>query len=124
MSNDKGNNEGDDKGNNESDAAMLIVLSTCPDLKIANAIATQLVEKHLAACVNILALEDSVYRWKGKIEHAKEFLLVIKTRKEKYILLEMEIKRMHPDEVPEIVAMKSEKVSREYLEWVRRCCLV
>ncbi|MEK6978687.1 MAG: divalent-cation tolerance protein CutA [Candidatus Micrarchaeota archaeon] len=103
---------------------MLVVLSTCSDKKIANAIATQLVEKHLAACVNLIALEDSVYRWKGKIEHTKGFLLIIKSRREKYPLLEMEIKRMHPDEVPEIVAMKSEKVSREYLEWVRRCCLV
>lgn len=103
---------------------MLVVLSTCPDLKTANAIATQLVEKHLAACVNVIALEDSVYRWKGKIEHAKEFLLVIKTKKEKYPILEMEIKRIHPCEIPEIVAMKAEKAGREYFEWVRRCCLV
>ncbi len=96
----------------------MIVITSAPDRKVAQAIAQALVERKLAACVNILASCTSVYRWQGKIETADEVPLLIKTRAEIYTEVEAAIKGLHPYEVPEIVALPVAEGSHDYLEWL------
>ena len=95
-----------------------IILNTCPDINIAEALASALVEKKLAACVNILPGITSVYSWQGKIEKGKEVLLVIKTRRECYESVEALIREQHPYELPEVVSVSIEKALPEYLSWI------
>ena len=76
-------------------------------------------EPKRAACVNILrAPVESIYRWKGKVESAREFLLVIKTRKKDFAGLQRAIREMHSYEVPEIVALPIAAGSASYLRWI------
>lgn len=96
----------------------LIVLTNAPDRAVAAKIAQSLVEQKLAACVNILATCSSVYRWQGKIETADEVPLLIKTRADIYPEVEGAIRRLHPYELPEIVAVPVQQGSAEYLEWI------
>jgi len=96
----------------------LIVITNAPDRDTALKIARALIERKLAACVNILAECTSVYRWQGKLETATEVPLLIKTRAAIYPELEAAIKSLHPYELPEIVAVPIERGSPEYLEWV------
>ncbi len=98
-----------------------IILCTCPDNDTAENIASLLVEAHLAACVSILPNITSIYRWQGQIEHAEELLLVIKTRQEAYLALEDIIKRHHPYEIPEIIALPIERGLPDYLHWMDSC---
>ncbi len=77
-----------------------------------------LIDKRLAACVQIAGPVESVYRWKGRIETAKEFVCVIKTRKSLYKKVEKKIKELHPYEVPEIIAIPITEGSRDYLRWL------
>ncbi len=97
---------------------MIIVLSTYPDKKRAEEAATDIVRKELAACVNVIKIGKSIYRWKGKIQSEEEHLLIIKTRKKAYKQLEMFIREGHPYEVPEIVYFKVEGGNRDYLSWL------
>jgi periplasmic divalent cation tolerance protein len=76
------------------------------------------VEKKLAACANILAGVESIYRWKGKVERAREVLVVMKTTAARLRELEREVKRVHGYEVPEFIALPIVAGSQEYLEWV------
>ena len=96
----------------------MIVITNAPDRDVALKIARALIERKLAACVNILAECTSVYRWQGKLETATEVPLLIKTRAAIYPELEAAIKSLHPYELPEIVAVPIERGSPEYLEWV------
>ena len=96
----------------------MIVITNAPDRDVALKIARALIERKLAACVNILAECTSVYRWRGKLETATEVPLLIKTRAAIYPELEAAIKSLHPYELPEIVAVPIERGSPEYLEWV------
>lgn len=96
----------------------LIVITNAPDRDIALKIARALIERKLAACVNILAECTSVYRWQGKLETATEVPLLIKTRAAIYPELEAAIKSLHPYELPEIVAVPIERGLSGYLEWV------
>lgn len=100
---------------------MIIVLSTYPDRKSAEKAAEALVEKELAACVSIVKIEHSVYRWKGKIEKSPEYLLIIKTTQSAYPKLEIQIKKTHPHKVPEIIYFGI-KGQRDYLDWVDGSC--
>ena len=78
-----------------------------------------LVERRLAACVNeIGAPVRSVYRWKGKVETAEEFLLVIKTTKRRFAALRAAIVELHSYDVPEIIALPVVEGSRAYLDWI------
>jgi periplasmic divalent cation tolerance protein len=96
-----------------------VVLVTCSTLKEARKIANSVVGAGLAACVNIGAAPvESVYRWKGKIETAREFLLVIKTTAARLTALEKEVKRLHSYDVPEFVVLEISAGSKEYLQWV------
>lgn len=96
----------------------LLVLTNLPDAERARALADALVEARLAACVNILAPCRSVYRWEGKLEDATEVPLLIKTTAERYPALEAAIRRHHPYELPEIIAVPIERGLPEYLGWV------
>jgi len=96
----------------------MIVLTTTPDRGVAQNIARALIERRLAACVNILAECASVYRWRGQIETASEVPLMIKTRAAIYDDVEAAIRSLHPYELPEIVAVSVERGLPAYLDWV------
>jgi periplasmic divalent cation tolerance protein len=96
----------------------LLVLTHLPDTAAARALAAQLVELRLAACVNMLAPCRSVYRWQGKIEEADEVPLLIKTTAARYAALEAAIRAAHPYELPDIVAVPVTRGLPEYLAWV------
>lgn len=97
---------------------VLVVLTNCPDAASAEALAALLVERHLAACVNILAPCRSVYRWQDRIETAAEVPLLIKTTPVRYAELEAAIRDNHPYELPEIVAVPVMRGLSGYLDWV------
>jgi periplasmic divalent cation tolerance protein len=96
----------------------LLVLTNLPDRAAAEKLADALIEKRVAACVNILAPCRSVYRWKGAVQHDDEHLMLIKTTTERYAALEAAIRAGHPYELPEIVAVPIERGLAAYLDWV------
>ncbi len=96
----------------------IVVLTSAPDRAVARKIADMLVERRLAACVNILAECTSVYRWKGVVESAGEVPLLIKTRADIYDDVEAAIRELHPYELPEIIALPVAQGSADYLDWV------
>jgi len=98
-----------------------LVLCTCPDQDTAQSIAEHLIDQHLAACVNILPGIQSIYSWQGKRESAQEQLLIIKTTKNVYETLEKAIIRLHPYELPEVIAVNIETGSESYLNWISDC---
>jgi periplasmic divalent cation tolerance protein len=95
-----------------------LVLTTCGSLEEARSIAHALVERQLAACVNLVPQIESVYRWQGKVETATEWLLVIKTTAEAFTRLREALSDLHSYEVPECVAIAIEDGSAAYLEWM------
>ena len=95
-----------------------VVLSTVSSADEARTIATALVEKQLAACVNIIGPIQSVYRWKGEIEESQEFLLLIKTLADNVSRLREELVRLHSYEVPECIALGIESGLPAYLDWI------
>ncbi len=96
----------------------LVVFVTAPSHESAEQIAAPLLEKRLAACVNIVPGVRSHYLWQGKIAHDDEVLLVIKTHQARFSALEAEIKAVHPYEVPEIIALPIVAGSADYLAWI------
>jgi periplasmic divalent cation tolerance protein len=97
---------------------VLIVLTTLPDGAAAARLAQALVDRRLAACVNVLAECTSVYRWQGAVQTEREVPLLIKTRAVLYGELEAAIRELHPYELPEIVAVPVMRGHPGYLEWV------
>lgn len=95
-----------------------LVITNLPDRDSAAKLARTLIEKHLAACINILAPCRSVYRWKGRTEDAEEFPLLIKSARDRYPELEAAIRAGHPYELPEIIAVPLAGGLPAYLEWV------
>lgn len=98
--------------------ATVIVLTTLPDADVAARLARLLVERRLAACVNVLAPCRSVYRWQGAVEEAQEVPLLIKTTEEAYAALESALRTHHPYELPEIVSVPVAHGLAAYLDWV------
>jgi len=96
----------------------LLAFTNLPDRAAAERLADALIEKRVAACVNILAPCRSVYRWKGAVQHDEEHPVLIKTTAEQYPALEAAIRAMHPYELPEIVAVPIERGLPAYLDWV------
>ena len=95
-----------------------LVLSTAGTKEEAHKIAHALVERRLAACVNIVPQVESVYRWQGKVESAEEFLLLIKTSAERFAEVSAALGELHSYEVPECVSVAMEDGSAEYLQWL------
>jgi periplasmic divalent cation tolerance protein len=97
-----------------------VVLVTCGNRHEARKIAKAVVRDKLAACVNIISAPvESIYRWKGKVARAKEFLLIIKTTTPKLPRLEKEVMRLHSYDVPELLVLSVAGGSRAYLDWLR-----
>ena len=96
----------------------IMVLNTCPDMASAEEIAGTLVDQGLAACVNIIPKLRSVYRWQGRREQSDELLLLIKTRTEHYAALEQAIVKLHPYELPEVLAVGINRALPGYLAWI------
>lgn len=99
---------------------MLIVVTTVPDMAEGESLAEKIVEKRLAACVQIMPPMTSVYVWEGQLEKAVEHLMLIKTLPEKFDELSAFITANHSYSVPEIVALDAERVSQPYLEWMQQ----
>jgi periplasmic divalent cation tolerance protein len=95
-----------------------LVLTTASSSDEARRIARALVERRLAACVNILPQIESVYRWKGKVEEAQEWLLIIKTTAAGFERVRDVIRELHSYELPECVCVSIEDGSPEYLKWI------
>ncbi|MEK6303433.1 MAG: divalent-cation tolerance protein CutA [Acidobacteriota bacterium] len=96
----------------------LLVLVTAPGEDEARRIANALVEERLAACVNIVAVIESIYRWEGRVTSDREALLIIKTTGEKYAELEQRVKQLHSYSTPEVIAIKIDRGSSDYLSWL------
>lgn len=96
----------------------IVVLSTCGSAEEAGNVARALVERRLAACVNIVSGVRSIYRWKGAVEDAAEWLLVIKSRRPLFEPLLEELRRVHSYETPEVIALPIVAGAESYLEWL------
>ena len=96
-----------------------VVFITCPTRALARKIARAAVQTRLAACVNIvLSPVESVYTWQGKLEKAREYLVIMKTSAKRLAALEYEVKHLHCYEVPEFIALPISEGSKEYLSWL------
>ena len=95
----------------------IVVLTTLGADADAAALARTLVDERLAACVNVLPVMLSVYRWKGVVEQEREQQLVIKTAASRVAALEARVRELHPYDLPEFLVL-SASGSRAYLEWI------
>ena len=95
-----------------------LVLCTFPSADEARQIGTSLVEKQLAACVNLIPGVESVYRWQGQVETATETLAILKTTATAFDALAAALAEMHPYEVPEIIALDPAAVAESYHKWL------
>ena len=96
----------------------LLVLTTAGTESEARRIAEMLVERRLAACVNIVPRIHSVYRWQGKVESAEEYLLIAKTTRDKETEVQGAIRESHSYELPECISIAIEGGSAQYLKWI------
>jgi periplasmic divalent cation tolerance protein len=97
-----------------------IVLTTAGNRDEAEKIAHVLVERQLAACVNILGPMTSIYRWKGVVESAAEFLLVIKTTEDAFAPMREAVRELHSYELPEFVEVAISRGESKYLTWIEQ----
>ena len=97
----------------------IVVLITCASAKEARKIGRALVEDRHAACANIVQTPvQSIFRWKGRVESAGEFLLLLKTSRKEFPALAQQVRRLHSYEVPEIIALPVERGLSSYLKWI------
>jgi len=96
----------------------VIVLTTVGAAFDAAALARELVEQRLAACVNIVPRIESIYRWQGAIEHDAEQLLLIKTVQDRVDALQAAVLARHPYEVPEFVVIQMDEARGAWREWL------
>jgi periplasmic divalent cation tolerance protein len=96
----------------------IVVFSTASTAEEAEKIARALVDGRLAACVNVVPGLRSYYRWQGKIEDAAEFLLIIKSTRERFPALRTLLEKLHSYEVPEVIAMAVVDGAQNYLNWM------
>src|SRR5687767_14162553 len=100
------------------DGDVLIILCTFRGAEQARQIGTALVERQLAACVNLLPNLESIYRWDDQLQTTSEVLAIFKTSRAVFPLLEKALTELHPYEVPEIVALAPDKIAETYRDWV------
>jgi len=96
-----------------------VVLTTAGSAAEGRKLARALIERRLAACVNIIPSISSVYRWEGKVEEAEEFLLLIKTTDAAFERVRQAIRELHSYELPECISLSVEDGSLEYLKWIQ-----
>jgi periplasmic divalent cation tolerance protein len=96
----------------------IVIFVTTSSIKEADRISKVLVEKRLAACVNIIKDIRSIFFWKGKLSDEKEVLLIAKSKKKNFERIEKEVKKLHSYEVPEIIGLPILMGSEDYLDWV------
>jgi periplasmic divalent cation tolerance protein len=99
--------------------SVLLVVCSHPDSVAAKQLADDLVDRRLAACVNILPGVRSIYRWEGRVEHSDETLMMIKTTADRFDALKEHIVMSHPHAVPEVLALDVVAGLDRYLDWVR-----
>jgi periplasmic divalent cation tolerance protein len=97
---------------------VLLILSTFPNLIQARQIGTLLVERQLAACVNLIPAVESIYRWQGSVESSTEVLAIFKTRVGGFQAFSQALTELHPYQVPEIIAVNPIDLSEAYRSWV------
>ncbi|HEV2193289.1 MAG TPA: divalent cation tolerance protein CutA [Nitrosopumilaceae archaeon] len=95
----------------------MIIISTYPDRKSVLKTVNVVVKKQLAACVNFTKI-NSVYMWKGKMEKTEEFMALFKTTTKASSSLKVEIKKLHPYQVPEIAEIKINSINKSYFDWL------
>lgn len=98
----------------------IIILITASSKKEAQRLAKGLVAKRLAACANIVPDIESIFWWEGKIDRAKEVLLILKTKASLFKKIMFEVKKLHSYDCPEIIALPISKGSKEYLNWINQ----
>jgi periplasmic divalent cation tolerance protein len=96
----------------------IVVLCTCSTEEEADRLARLLVEKRLAACVNIISHVRSHYRWEGKLDSAEEKLLVIKSSRERFEALRIALEQAHSYQLPEVIALPVVEGAANYLNWI------
>ena len=96
----------------------IIVVTQVPDRAVATDLARMLLERRLAACVNVGAPVESIYHWRGRIETAEEIPVVIKTRSVLYSEVEAAVRDIHPYDTPEIIAIPLVAGDARYLAWI------
>jgi periplasmic divalent cation tolerance protein len=101
---------------------ILLAISTFPDADTANRVAQTLVEEKFAACANLIPAVHSIYRWKEKIETAGEVMVYFMTIQDRQAAFEEKLRSLHPYEVPEIIFVKIDGGSPDYLRWVIDNC--
>jgi periplasmic divalent cation tolerance protein len=105
-------------GRTKSMSEPIVVFVTCGSEEEAIQIARSLVEERLAACVNLVSPIRSIYRWEGKVWDEKEWILIIKTLRQKFEELEKRVKSLHSYSVPEIIGLPIVEGSSAYLRWL------
>ncbi|HYL58496.1 MAG TPA: divalent-cation tolerance protein CutA [Candidatus Acidoferrales bacterium] len=95
-----------------------VILVTAGSEERAVAISRALVNERLAACVNIVGPIRSIYRWRGKVEDDREYLLLIKTRATLYVRVERRVRELHTYDVPEVLALSADRGSPPYVKWL------
>jgi periplasmic divalent cation tolerance protein len=103
----------------DSHSDAVIVLTTLADGTDATALARTLVAEWLAACVNVLPVMTSLYRWEGRVEEGQERQLVIKTAEDRVTALAARLHTLHPYAVPELLVIRASDGADEYLRWIR-----
>src|ERR1035438_8268852 len=97
----------------------IVVLTTCAVKSDAERMARALVDGRLAACVNVVPGVRSFYRWKGETESSEEFLLIVKTSRDLFGALCAEMEKLHPYELPELLALPVVAGAENYLSWLQ-----
>ena len=97
----------------------IIIYTSIDSKKNAKTLAEIIINNHLAACVNIIPIEESIYYWEGKLESESEFQLMIKTDVKYKSSIEELIKINHPYELPEVIVIHIDDGSKEYLNWIK-----
>src|SRR5690242_7850448 len=101
-----------------NESLVIVVLVTAANREEAAHVAEMLVNKRLAACVQILPEMQSIYHWKGQIQRESEVLLLAKTIRGRFLDLEREVRAVHSYETPEIIAVEITDASKPYLDWL------
>jgi periplasmic divalent cation tolerance protein len=96
----------------------LVVISTAPRAEDAEFMARELVERRLAACVNVLPPMTSIYRWRGDVERTEEVLMVVKTTEDRFEAVRDALVKGHPYDVPEVLALEVRAGHAPYLAWL------